>query len=424
MNVGEIFMGRNIKRKYLIVVTLVISLLLIVPISPGILIPKISSFQKQGASVNRGIRSDYFTEDFESYEYFSLIFPPWLNIDVDGSPTFGHYSYDWPTENLPQAFIIFNPSRTDPPWTGLQIEPHNGEQFAACFADNNQDLQNDDWLITPQLWGDFSFVDFWAKSYSNQYNLERFEVGVSTTNTSPSSFTIISPTPYVVPPYESWTEYKYFIDNYMGMKIYIGIHCVSHDSWLLMIDDFRVSGGEDDHPPVTTCELTGEKNGDIFVSDVHVTMNATDYWSGVKATYYKLDKGSWKTYVAPFNVSTDGQHTLQYYSQDVHDWAEDPKTVNFTIMHLKINMTGGFGVTTTLKNTGVGDLNGISWGITFQGGLILIGPKNGITDVPAGKTINIRSFVLGFGNEVAIKVNAGYFSVNATGKIFLFFVTL
>lgn len=412
------------KRKTLLLATLVIALFLIIPISPGVLLPKATLSSDRHTLPNKETRSDYFIDDFETYEYFSLYFPPWINIDVDGSPTYGHSIYDWPTENQPQAFVIFNPAMTIPPWTGGDIQPHKGAQFVACFAANNPDKQNDDWLITPQLWGDFSYVEFWAKSYNNQYNLERFEVGVSTNDTDPANFTIISPAPYVIPPYNTWTQYKYFLNDYHGKKIYIGIHCVSYDSWLLMIDDFKVSGGEDVYPPVTTYELSGEKNDDVYVSDVCVTLNATDYWSGIKTTYYKLDTDSWKTYTVPFNVSTDGQHTLQYYSRDVLDNGEDPKTINFTIMHLKINITGGFGVIATLRNTGTYDLKDTAWYIDFTGGIIFIGPKNGHIDIPAGESINIRTFILGFGKEVTIKVNVGYLHKNIAGNIFLFFVRL
>ena len=95
--------------------------------------------------------SAIFDDDFESYGDFVIDFPPWLNIDVDGLDTYGHNSYDWLNEYAAQAFMIFNPSATTPPWTGdPAIEPHSGNKFATCLA-AVPPPGNDDWMITPQL---------------------------------------------------------------------------------------------------------------------------------------------------------------------------------------------------------------------------------------------------------------------------------
>jgi hypothetical protein len=200
-------------------------------------------------------REILFQDDFESYEDFLIDFPPWTNIDVDGSPTFSSNQNTWPHATEPQAFIIFNPSNTTPPWTDPNIQPHGGLKFAGCFNDNNSGYQSDDWLITPQLGpANYDEVSLWAKSFNNQYNLEKFEVGISTTDTNPSSFTIISPPPYVIPPYQTWTQYSYNLDNYDNQAIYIGIHMMSADSWCFMVDDFQVTSSVP--VPAISCEGT------------------------------------------------------------------------------------------------------------------------------------------------------------------------
>jgi len=53
-----------------------------------------------------------------------------------------------------------------------------------------------------------------------------------------------------------------------------------------------------------------------YVSDVEVTLSATDGGSGVESTWYKLDDSSWQEYTEGFTVSTDGLHTLLYNSTD------------------------------------------------------------------------------------------------------------
>ena len=175
---------------------LVITLLLI---STATVTANINNEQKIGSTVlkqnlnpeplNRGI---IYEDSFETYDDFAIDFPPWTTIDIDGELTYGHTGFNFTHENEPYAFMIFNPSTVDPPQTDPEIQPHTGDKYVVCWAVQNT-LQNDDWLISPQLDGNFETVSFWAKSYSDAYNIERFEVGVSTTNADPANFTIISP---------------------------------------------------------------------------------------------------------------------------------------------------------------------------------------------------------------------------------------
>jgi hypothetical protein len=178
-----------------------------------------------------------FEDDFESYADFTLNFPPWTLIDVDGGDTYGIQGITFPHMYEPMAYIIFNPSQTSPPMGNLA---HSGSKMAACF-NSVLPLYNDDWLITPQLdiGADYQ-VSFWARSYTVQYKPERFRVGVSTTGTDPSDFSIISSGNYIEAP-ETWTEYSYDLSSYAGQMVYIGIQCVSYDAFFFLVDDFSVA---------------------------------------------------------------------------------------------------------------------------------------------------------------------------------------
>jgi hypothetical protein len=179
-------------------------------------------------------RDILFEDSFEDYEDWATEFPPWTTIDVDQNPTFGHTGFDFPIETDPYAWAIFNPSTCVPPQTEEELQPRTGEKMTCCWAADGT-WQNDDWLITPLIESaNFDEVIFWAHSYSDMYNLERLEVGISTTDTNPESFTIISDPPYIELPLE-WTEYSFNLDDYDWQSIYIGIHGVSYDSWILFI---------------------------------------------------------------------------------------------------------------------------------------------------------------------------------------------
>jgi len=91
---------------------------------------------------------------------------------------------------------------------------------------------------------------------------------------------------------------------------------------------------DDITPPVTTCTLNPpEPNGNNswYVSDVKVTLNATDDMSGVNVTYYRLNGGEWKTYVEPFTIESDDNYVIEYYSVDNEGNVEDVKSAEFKI---------------------------------------------------------------------------------------------
>ncbi|MCF7794439.1 MAG: choice-of-anchor J domain-containing protein [Candidatus Cloacimonetes bacterium] len=184
-----------------------------------------------------------FQDGFENYDDFAIDFSPWTNVDVDGANTYGMTGTAWPNAYDPQAFIIFNPAETVPPVT--DADPYNGDKYAACFSSASPTYQNDDWLITPQIsLGNGNILSFMAKSYTDEWGLERFNVCVSTTGTDPSDFTIISDGPYLEAP-TAWTNFSFDLSDYDGQQVYLAIQCVSADAFFLMIDDVLVSDGTD-----------------------------------------------------------------------------------------------------------------------------------------------------------------------------------
>jgi hypothetical protein len=192
-------------------------------------------------------------DSFETYENFALTFAPWTCVDVDLSATYGISGVSFPNCYAPMAYIIFVPSATTPPLTATDVT-HTGTKIAASFAATSP--PNNDWLITPVLHRPTQ-ITFWARSYVTDYGMERFKVGVSTTGTNPSNFTIISGPNYIEAP-AVWTEYTYAIDG-QPENAYIGIQCVSNDAFIFLLDDVTVEATplEDPTVPVLATELQG-----------------------------------------------------------------------------------------------------------------------------------------------------------------------
>lgn len=192
-------------------------------------------------------------QDFESYADFSLVFNPWTTNDVDGSTTYGIQDVEFPHAGEPMSYIVFNPASTTPSMSGdAALQPHGGSRFAACFASTTP--ANNDWIISPQIaLGSSGILKFWVKSYTSQYGLERYKVGISTTTNNPSSFTIISPGAYLEAPAGAWEQKTFDLSAYSGQNIYVGIQCVSNDAFIFMLDDLEVTS-----QTVTGGTLTGK----------------------------------------------------------------------------------------------------------------------------------------------------------------------
>lgn len=181
-----------------------------------------------------------FREDFDSYTSFATNLSPWSNVDGDESTTWGIGNVSFPFQYSPMGFIVFSPSETTPPINSPAIQPKSGKSFAACFASTNG--ANNDWLISPAMEaGGNSKVSFYVKSYSAQFGLERFRVGVSTSSPDPQNFEIISGPNYLTAPADQWKLMEFNLSAFNGQTIYIAINCISENSFLFMLDDFEFS---------------------------------------------------------------------------------------------------------------------------------------------------------------------------------------
>ncbi|MFH1937628.1 MAG: C10 family peptidase, partial [Bacteroidota bacterium] len=182
------------------------------------------------------------TMDFENITDFSLTFDPWSVADEDGSLTYQITNHTFPHSGEKMAFICFNPTQVSPPMNAdPEIQPHTGNRFGACFSATTP--PNDDWFISPrvqlQTGGVFSF---WVKSYTADYGLERYKVGVSTTGTNPGDFTFISGSVYLEAPTQ-WTKQTFDLSAYDNQAAYVAIQSVSNDAFIFMIDDLEVYPG-------------------------------------------------------------------------------------------------------------------------------------------------------------------------------------
>lgn len=266
-----------------------------------------------------------FEDDFESYDDWSRDFGEYTLIDGDGLDVFGSQDVDYPDENGATAFRIMNYTQTTPAWDGL--EAYSGNKIAASFAANDgatpNGAVNDDWLITPQLTAGPGFeFSFYAKSITDQYGLERFQVAVSTTGTAVEDFTVITEGDYVEAP-TTWTQFTYGLEEYLGQNIYIAIHCVSADAFVFMVDDVRCapSSGKESKKLFEGYSVYLDDLSTPVATDVQEMSyiysgltNGQAYTAGVKGSYstgeselVTYDFTYSQVYTVDFVVTIDGQ---------------------------------------------------------------------------------------------------------------------
>ena len=87
----------------------------------------------------------------------------------------------------------------------------------------------------------------------------------------------------------------------------------------------------DTTPPVTTIEFSGPSHNGWYIDRVRVEFYATDDWSGVNATYYRIDDGVWNKYSGHFIMEDEGIYMIYFYSVDNAGNVEDVKSAELKI---------------------------------------------------------------------------------------------
>ena len=187
-----------------------------------------------------------FGDDFEEHDNFTLEMPNWIQYDEDGANTYSINNVDFDNSGEAISYIVFNPSATTPPVTDMV--PQSGEKLLCSFA--STEGVNNDWLITPTITiGTTSVLSFYAKSYSGEYALEKFKVLMSQDGEEITDFTLsLHPnSDFLVAPTE-WTPFYFNLSELTGMTVRFAVQCISEDSFIFMMDNFRIDSTDDGVP--------------------------------------------------------------------------------------------------------------------------------------------------------------------------------
>lgn len=202
---------------------------------------------------NEFVKDDFVahtvTESFEAYDEFKINEAgDWTFVDADAYPTFGIEDgyQSWPGMYEPMAFMVFN--NYDNSFVGMgtmTFDAYDGGQFMASMAidcRNLVEINNEDYMISPELSGKAQTVSFYARSTSMVFR-ESFQVLYSTSDdpTDVKSFRVLDTYDEIDP---TWTEYTAELPA--GTK-YFAICNVSLNKYMLFVDSvtFEAAGKEE-----------------------------------------------------------------------------------------------------------------------------------------------------------------------------------
>lgn len=273
---------------------------------------------------------DGYFEDFEGHPDFVINSPGaigWDYLDLDNANTYTWTATTFPNQGQKMAYIIMNPSKTAPSTAGRpDFIPFSGNKMLMSFC---AEKQNNDYIISPELnfTKDFQF-SFQAKSYTEQYGLERFRVGYSTTGKRPSDFTFVSESPYEEAP-AKWTLMQYTIPKEAK---YVTINCVSNDAFMFLVDDIFI-GTNKVRPKVKSVEKqligfnvyrNGKKLNDTPTDKVIYTDNVSEFgdYQYTVSCVYSDNSESAQSDVLDVNVPDT---RLLPFEDDFSSWTLNPE---------------------------------------------------------------------------------------------------
>ncbi len=173
------------------------------------------------------------TETFEQYAPYATSLEGWTLVDADqgvivGFPNFPIAAID----NTSFAYFVAD-SDEIPFMTAVSGKRSLATLYTRTVLSSGSygSIPNDDWLITPPLYGGRQTVRFHAASVQDTYGYETFETYWSDGSTDPEDFVLLSGNTEA--PME-WTEYYATLP--VGAK-YFAIRCTSDDVLAFQLDD-------------------------------------------------------------------------------------------------------------------------------------------------------------------------------------------
>ncbi len=253
-----------------------------------------------------------YQDSFENHPDFAADLAPWISLDLDQANTLTFDYTDFPAEGEPHSFLVFNPAACVPPVP--ELTAFDEQKLLVCLPSDG--AANDDWLFTPK-WntGNQARMRFWARSAFADSGLAQIRVGISTAAPDPATMEIVSGgQPLSVP--AAWTGYEYVFSTHLYANVFAGIHCLSDNGSLLLLDRFQLWSSYVGNPDAESAPATGTA---LSVHPNPFRASASIHWiqkAGETVTLEVYDvKGRLVTTLASAQKAA-GEHDLAWDGKD------------------------------------------------------------------------------------------------------------
>lgn len=167
-------------------------------------------------------------EDFEGYDAFTTELDGWTMYDGDKGYVAGFNGVDMPVTNTQQAWWTMT---NEAPFGFIPTIGKSSLVQMTSYGDDDAPVTNDDWIISPELYGGRQIISFSARSATIDYGYETFEVYASSTDNKPSSFKKIK---HAIELEDEWTDFNVSLAD--GTK-YFAIRCISYNCFMMLLDE-------------------------------------------------------------------------------------------------------------------------------------------------------------------------------------------
>lgn len=163
----------------------------------------------------------------------------WTTVDMDGGTIWGDLS-DFGVSGTNNAFVVYSTALVAATSFG-NYPAYQGDKCAIAMTNNTATGNgsfNNDWLISPQIQlGDNSSFSLYVRSTITTWGTEEYKIAVSTTNNTPSSFSVLGGQ-RTAP--GSWTLVTVDLAEYDNQEIYIAVNYVGQDHFAFMVDNLKI----------------------------------------------------------------------------------------------------------------------------------------------------------------------------------------
>ena len=268
--------------------------------------------------------SDGYAFDFEN-DYVEGRLVNWTTIDADGD------TYNWTLSPVGEGY------------------GHNGSDgvvMSYSYSNYSGALNPNNYLVSPKLaiTANNHYVTFYAAALDEAYPADHFGLGVSTTGTQATDFTMLQEWTMTAKQ-GGWHEYTVDLNSYVGQEVYIAIrHFNSQDNFCLCVDDIFV--GPQTHDPLVSCSIAldgatvaNNVTGTQYLLDTDGFANNSAHNTTVTASYQSgatLTKSTdWIFRPADnFQGSPTGLHTNSDGSTVTLSWTLPMMNSSFTVDEL------------------------------------------------------------------------------------------